>query len=92
MPDLRFGTAAPTEAERVAVDEAVAGLGPVTVEVSERLVYAGRQRTRERRHLLRPALHALQPAAGVISPGGLDHRWEERRAVNEGRAACASYH
>ena len=73
MPDLRFGTAAPTEAERVAVDEAVAGLGPVTVEVSERLVYAGRQRTRERRHLLLPALHALQRAAGWISPGGLDH-------------------
>ena len=73
MPDLRFGTAAPTEAERVAVDEAVAGLGPVTVEVSERLVYAGRQRTQERRHLLLPALHALQRAAGWISPGGLDH-------------------
>jgi NADH-quinone oxidoreductase subunit F len=73
VPDLRFGTAAPTEAERVAVDEAVAGLGPVTVEVSERLVYAGRQRTRERRHLLLPALHALQRAAGWISPGGLDH-------------------
>ena len=73
MPDLRFGTAAPTEAERVAVDKAVAGLGPVTVEVSERLVYAGRQRTQERRHLLLPALHALQRAAGWISPGGLDH-------------------
>jgi len=73
VPDLRFGTAAPTEAERVAVDKAVAGLGPVTVEVSERLVYAGRQRTQERRHLLLPALHALQRAAGWISPGGLDH-------------------
>ena len=73
MPDLKFGTAAPTETERVAVDQAVAGLGPVTVEVSERLVYGGRQRTRERRHLLLPALHALQRAAGWISPGGLDH-------------------
>ena len=73
MPDLRFGTAAPTETERVAVDQAVAGLGPVIVEVSERLVYGGRQRTRERRHLLLPALHALQRAAGWISPGGLDH-------------------
>ena len=73
MPDLKFGTAAPTETERVAVDQAVASLGPVTVEVSERLVYGGRQRTRERRHLLLPALHALQRAAGWISPGGLDH-------------------
>jgi len=73
VPDLRFGTAAPTETERVAVDQAVAGLGPVIVEVSERLVYGGRQRTRERRHLLLPALHALQRAAGWISPGGLDH-------------------
>jgi len=73
VPDLRVGTAAPTETERVAVDQAVAGLGPVIVEVSERLVYGGRQRTRERRHLLLPALHALQRAAGWISPGGLDH-------------------
>ena len=73
MPDLKFGTSAPTDAERMAVDEAIASLGPVAVEVSERLVYAGRQRTRERRHLLLPALHALQRAAGWISPGGLDH-------------------
>ena len=73
MPDLKFGTSAPTDAERVAVDETIASLGPVAVEVSERLVYAGRQRTRERRHLLLPALHALQRAAGWISPAGLNH-------------------
>ena len=73
MPDLKFGTSAPTDVEQMAVDEAIASLGPVAVEISERLVYAGRQRTRERRHLLLPALHALQRAAGWISPGGLDH-------------------
>jgi NADH-quinone oxidoreductase subunit F len=45
----------------------------VIVEMTERLVYAGRTRAVERRHLLLPALHALQRAAGWISPGGLDH-------------------
>ena len=74
MPDLYFGAAADaTEAEKAAIDEAIAGWGPVTVRVSERLVHAGLTRARERRHLLLPALHALQRAAGWISPGGLDH-------------------
>ena len=74
MPDLYFGAAADaTEAEKAAIDEAIAGWGPVTVRVSERLVHAGLTRARERRHLLLPVLHALQRAAGWISPGGLDH-------------------
>ena len=74
MPDLYFGAAVDaTEAEKAAIDEAIAGWGPVTVRVSERLVHAGLTRARERRHLLLPALHALQRAAGWISPGGLDH-------------------
>ena len=74
MPDLYFGAAGEaTDAEKVAVDEAIADWGPATVRVSERLVRGGRARSRERRHLLLPALHALQRAAGWISPGGLDH-------------------
>ena len=73
MPDLHFGGAEPTDAERAAVDAVVADVGPAIVEMTERLVYAGRARYVERRHLLLPALHALQRAAGWISPGGLDH-------------------
>jgi NADH-quinone oxidoreductase subunit F len=74
VPDLYFGAAdEATDAEKAAVDEAIADWGPATVRVSERLVRGGRARSRERRHLLLPALHALQRAAGWISPGGLDH-------------------
>jgi len=73
VPDLRFGTAAPTSQEVDAVDAVVAGVGPATVVVSERLVLGGRDRAVTRRNLLLPALHALQGAAGWISPGGLDH-------------------
>gem|GEM_PF-6312468 len=74
MPDLYFGAVdEATDAEKAAVDEAIADWGPVTIRVSERLVHGGRARMRERRHLLLPALHALQRAAGWISPGGLDH-------------------
>lgn len=74
MPDLYFGAGdEATEAEKDAVAEALADYGPVVVRETERLVHAGRSRTRERRHLLLPALHALQRSAGWISPGGLDH-------------------
>jgi len=73
VPDLRFGDAEPTAAEREAVDAVVGDLGPVVVAEGERLVYAGHSRTRERRHLLLPALHAVQRASGWISPGGLDY-------------------
>ena len=73
MPDLRFGDAEPTDEERIAVDEVVADLGSVVVVEGERLVYAGHARTAERRHLLLPALHAVQRASGWISPGGLDY-------------------
>ena len=73
MPDIKFGTSLPTDSEKKAVDETIESHGPVTLEITERLVYAGRQRTQERRHLLLPALHALQHTSGWISPGGLDY-------------------
>jgi len=74
VPDLYLGaTDEATGAEKAAVAEALNGFGPVVVRESERLVHAGRARTAERRHLLLPALHALQRASGWISPGGLDH-------------------
>jgi NADH-quinone oxidoreductase subunit F len=76
--DLHLMEAAPTEAERAAVDEL---LGPPETgwEGAEersardlRVVRGGRE-ARERRHLLLPALHALQAAAGRISRGGLNY-------------------
>jgi NADH-quinone oxidoreductase subunit F len=63
--------AAPTAEEREAVDRV---LGP-PAEMSEgdgRVVRGG-QELRERRHLLLPALHALQRSAGWISEGGLTY-------------------
>jgi len=74
--DLRLPDAAPTEAEREAVD---AVLGPPSTgwEGGERAIaFEGRiarggREARERRHMLLPALHALQSRAGWISPGGL---------------------
>ena len=73
MPDIKFGTSLPTDSEKKAVDETIKSLGPVTLEITERLVYAGHKRTQERRHLLLPALHSLQNTSGWISPGGLDY-------------------
>ena len=74
MTDIHIGTDRPTEAERSALDRVVeASLGPAVVVEAERLVRGGTARRQERRHLLLPALHALQNAAGWISPGGLNH-------------------
>ncbi len=74
MPDLVFTDDDPTEIETRAVDTVVrAGGGPVTVYESERFVRGGRQRRHERRHLLLPALHALQAEVGFVSPGGLNY-------------------
>ncbi|MGA9159583.1 MAG: NAD(P)H-dependent oxidoreductase subunit E [Actinomycetota bacterium] len=74
--DLVLPDAAPTDDERAAVD---AVLGPATsgwaggeraIEFEGRVARGGHE-ARERRHLLLPALHALQSRAGWISPGGL---------------------
>ena len=74
--DLVLPDAAPTEDERAAVD-AVLGLprsgrvGGVRAIEAEGRVARGGHDAREQRHLLLPALHALQSGAGWISPGGL---------------------
>ena len=74
--DLVLPDAAPTDEERAAVD---AILGPPSsgwtggmreIEFDGRVARGGHD-ARERRHLLLPALHALQSGAGWISPGGL---------------------
>jgi len=76
--DLHLMDAAPTEAERSAVDGFL-GLpetgwegGPERSAGDLRVVRSGRE-VREQRHLLLPALHALQAGVGWISRGGLNY-------------------
>jgi len=74
--DLRMPDAAPTQAEREAVD-AVVGPPSSGWDGGERAigfdgrVARGGHEARGRRHMLLPALHALQAREGWISPGGL---------------------
>jgi NADH-quinone oxidoreductase subunit F len=75
--DIKVGGAAATAEERAAVD---ALLGPPESgwEAGERqseeahVAFGGRT-ARERRHMLLPALHAVQDRVGWISPGALDY-------------------
>ncbi|MCY4518543.1 MAG: NAD(P)H-dependent oxidoreductase subunit E [Acidimicrobiaceae bacterium] len=75
MADLHFSDAEPTASERQAVLAALsvngAGDGAVVVD-HPRVVRGGTRRRKQLRHLLLPALHALQREAGWISPGGLN--------------------
>lgn len=70
--DQYDGHAEPSPAERAAVDAVVAAGDRAVARVGERFVLGGPHRAAERRHLLLPALHALQEAVGYVSPGGLD--------------------
>ena len=75
MTDIYLGADRATESEAAAVDSALRarGVDPVVRAETERLYTSGRARRRERRHYLLPALHALQNAAGWISPGGINY-------------------
>ena len=60
-----------TEAERAAVDHL---LGPPHSESGDgRVAFAGLHQSEQMRHLLLPALDAVQSAIGWISPGALDY-------------------
>lgn len=72
MADLKFTDATASRSEAGAVD-AVLGGARATVREHERLIRGGTARRHRLRHLLLPALHALQREAGWISPGGLNH-------------------
>ena len=78
MTDLYLGADRATDFEAAAVDAALRarGVDPVVRPDTERLYTSGRARRRERRHYLLPALHALQNAAGWISPGGINYLGE----------------
>ncbi len=75
MADLHFSDAAATEAEKRAVLAALEGTGAssgAVVTDHPRVVRGGMRRRKQLRHLLLPALHALQREAGWISAGGLN--------------------
>ena len=75
MADLYLSAERASGAEQAAVDGVLARMGvePVVRAETERLFTSGTARRRERRHYLLPALHALQNAAGWVSPGGINH-------------------
>ncbi|MCU0274919.1 MAG: NAD(P)H-dependent oxidoreductase subunit E [Acidimicrobiales bacterium] len=73
MPDLHLGPDRATDVEAAAVDAVVGPVGSAVLVEDERLVRGGTARRRERRHLLLPALHALQDEVGWISPGAVNH-------------------
>jgi NADH-quinone oxidoreductase subunit F len=65
--DVRTSASAATEIERAAVEAVLGAPAPE----GERVIRGGHA-DRERRHLLLPALHALQDRVGWISRGGVD--------------------
>ncbi len=75
--DLHLTRAVATEDERAAVDDLLGAPdsgwhGAERDEFTHRVARGGRA-VRERRHLLLPALHALQARMGWISEGGLNY-------------------
>ena len=74
--DLHWMDAAPTHEERAALDSL---LGPPTESdepgeaLEEHIVRGGRQAAEARRHLLLPALHAVQGNIGWVSQGALNY-------------------
>jgi len=72
MADIYISEDVADDVESAAVAAAL-GDAAVVVQETERLVRAGTRKRHGHRHLLLPALHALQNAKGWISPGGLNH-------------------
>lgn len=75
MADLFLTEDRAAESEMAVIDAAIAaaGLDPVEVHETDRLVRGGTLRRNLRRHGLLPALHALQTESGWITPGGLNY-------------------
>ncbi len=72
MADLKFTDDQASDAEVAAV-AGVLGDTNATEHTHERVVRGGTARRHAMRHLLLPALHALQTESGWISRGGLNH-------------------
>jgi len=72
MVDLQLTVETASATEAAAIGEVI-GPDDAAVQVDgDRRVLAGASRRHERRHLLLPALHALQRSEGWISPGGVN--------------------
>ncbi len=76
--DIRLSQARPSDDERDAVERLLGAPasgwdGGARTEGRDRFTAAGGRAQRERRHLLLPALQALQMRVGWISEGGLNH-------------------
>ncbi len=95
--DLRFGATAPaTEQERAAIASV---LGPPDTgwdggkrTTADGYAAFGGHAARARRHLLIPALHALQDRVGWISPGALDHVCERLTVAPAEAYGVASFY
>lgn len=72
MADLYISEETADDVEIAAVDAALGGRFVVVCE-TERFIRSGTSKRHGHRHLLLPALHALQNAKGWISPGGLNY-------------------
>ena len=91
MADLKFTDETPSQAEKDAVD-AVLGDERGLVRVSKRMVRGGTARRHRLRHMLLPALHALQNEAGWISKGGLNYLCEELQVPPAEAYGVASFY
>ena len=91
MADLKFTDATASDGEKAAVD-AVLGDERGIEQVHERLVRGGTRRRHRLRHMLLPALHALQNEAGWISPGGLNYVSEELQVPPAEAYGVASFY
>ena len=70
--DLKLLPEAPTAEERSAVEEAIRSMSDAG-NADARLARGGRASTQGKRHLLLPALHAVQGQVGWISQGALNY-------------------
>jgi len=91
MADLKFTEATASASEIEAVD-AVLGDERGLVHEHERLVRGGMARRHRLRHMLLPALHALQNDAGWISPGGLNYVCEQLQVPPAEAFGVASFY
>jgi len=91
LADLKFTDASASDGEIAAVD-AVLGDERGIEHVHERLVRGGTRRRHRLRHMLLPALHALQNESGWISRGGLNYVAEELQVPPAEAYGVASFY
>jgi len=91
VADLKFTNDRASAGEIAAIDAVLGVDRAVTVE-HERLIRAGTRRRHALRHMLLPALHALQRESGWISPGGLNYICDELQVPPAEAFGVASFY